>query len=209
MYCKVIVPVPVEKDFIYKCPENVNINVGSVVLIPFGNKAEQIGLVFEIVQDHKVTIELRKIKKIIRSLDNIVLKKSLVKFISWVSNYNLYSKGMIFKMIIPNKKIIDFSKKNNLEYLNIKSSKIILNSEQKTAFKIIKKFLINKPKTILLEGVTGSGKTEVFFKSIDFILKSDLQVLILLPEISLTPQIEKILIKHFGFHPDIWHSKIS
>ena len=209
MYCKVIVPVPVEKDFIYKCPENVNIKVGSVVLIPFGNKAEKIGLVFEIVQDHKVTIELRKIKKIIRSLDNIVLKKSLVKFISWVSNYNLYSKGMIFKMIIPNKKIIDFSKKNNLEYLNIKSSKIILNSEQKTAFKIIKKFLINKPKTILLEGVTGSGKTEVFFKSIDFILKSDLQVLILLPEISLTPQIEKRFIKHFGFHPDIWHSKIS
>ena len=129
MYCKVIVPVPVEKDFIYKCPENVNIKVGSVVLIPFGNKAEKIGLVFEIVQDHKVTIELRKIKKIIRSLDNIVLKKSLVKFISWVSNYNLYSKGMIFKMIIPNKKIIDFSKKNNLEHLNIKSSKIILNSE--------------------------------------------------------------------------------
>ena len=61
----------------------------------------------------------------------------------------------------------------------------------------------------MLEGVTGSGKTEVFFKSIDFILKSDLQVLILLPEISLTPQIEKRFIKHFGFPPDIWHSKIS
>ena len=51
MYCKVIVPVPVEKDFIYKCAENVNIKVGSVVLIPFGNKAEKKCLVFEKVQD--------------------------------------------------------------------------------------------------------------------------------------------------------------
>ena len=64
-------------------------------------------------------------------------------------------------------------------------------------------------KPFLLQGVTGSGKTEVYFEAIEKILIQKKQALILLPEISLTPQLEKRFKYRFGFFPDVWHSKVT
>jgi primosomal protein N' (replication factor Y) len=62
----------------------------------------------------------------------------------------------------------------------------------------------------LLEGVTGSGKTEVYFSIISEALKSDqAQVLILVPEIGLTPQLYSRLEKHFGITIGLLHSNIT
>mgnify|MGYP003327006878 CR=1 FL=1 len=72
-----------------------------------------------------------------------------------------------------------------------------------------KKSLIQKFHPIVLHGVTGSGKTEVYFEAIEKILKEKKQALIMLPEISLTPQLELRFKERFGFAPDIWHSKIT
>lgn len=64
-------------------------------------------------------------------------------------------------------------------------------------------------KPTLLDGITGSGKTEVFFEAIAAALKQKRQVLVLLPEIALTPQLEKRFTSRFGFVPAIWHSDVS
>ncbi|MCL4143071.1 UNVERIFIED_CONTAM: hypothetical protein GTU68_046934 [Idotea baltica] len=62
----------------------------------------------------------------------------------------------------------------------------------------------------LLEGVTGSGKTEVYFSIISEALKSaEAQVLILVPEIGLTPQLYSRLEKHFGITIGLLHSNIT
>ncbi len=62
----------------------------------------------------------------------------------------------------------------------------------------------------VLDGVTGSGKTEVYFSAIEEILKQDgTQVLIMLPEIALTTQITSRFKKRFGFNPVEWHSGMS
>ena len=62
----------------------------------------------------------------------------------------------------------------------------------------------------LLEGTTGSGKTEVYFHLIAKILKeTDKQVLILLPEIALTTQLILRFQEQFNFEPAVWHSEIS
>ncbi|MDW3095792.1 MAG: primosomal protein N' [Gammaproteobacteria bacterium] len=62
----------------------------------------------------------------------------------------------------------------------------------------------------LLEGVTGSGKTEVYFSIISQVLKSPkAQVLILVPEIGLTPQLHHRLEKHFGIAIGLLHSNIT
>ena len=62
----------------------------------------------------------------------------------------------------------------------------------------------------LLEGVTGSGKTEVYFSIITEVLKSNqAQVLILVPEIGLTPQLYSRLEKHFGITIGLLHSNIT
>lgn len=62
----------------------------------------------------------------------------------------------------------------------------------------------------LLDGVTGSGKTEVYFAAIETALKeSKGQVLILLPEIVLTTQLLNRFSSRFGFLPYLWHSSLS
>ncbi|HEY1124934.1 MAG TPA: primosomal protein N' [Sphingobium sp.] len=59
---------------------------------------------------------------------------------------------------------------------------------------------------ILLDGVTGSGKTEVYFEAIEQAIREDRQVLVLLPEIALTEAFLQRFEAHFGCAPVAWHS---
>jgi primosomal protein N' (replication factor Y) (superfamily II helicase) len=61
----------------------------------------------------------------------------------------------------------------------------------------------------LLDGVTGSGKTEVYFEAVAETLKQGGQTLILMPEIALTGQFLDRFAKRFGVRPAEWHSEIS
>ncbi|CAN0506053.1 unnamed protein product, partial [Scytosiphon promiscuus] len=61
----------------------------------------------------------------------------------------------------------------------------------------------------LLDGVTGSGKTEVYFEAIAGALDAGRQVLVLLPEISLTNQFLDRFKERFGAKPASWHSAIG
>ena len=61
----------------------------------------------------------------------------------------------------------------------------------------------------LLEGVTGSGKTEVYFEAVAAALEANRQVLILLPEIALTPEFLARFEARFGGRPGAWHSGIA
>ncbi len=62
---------------------------------------------------------------------------------------------------------------------------------------------------LLLEGVTGSGKTEVFLQGMEPSLKQGKQILILVPEISLTPQTTSRIEQRFGLKIDAWHSGLT
>jgi primosomal protein N' (replication factor Y) len=61
----------------------------------------------------------------------------------------------------------------------------------------------------LLDGVTGSGKTEVYFEAVAAALQTNKQVLILLPEIALTAQFLERFAARFGARPAEWHSDLS
>jgi len=63
--------------------------------------------------------------------------------------------------------------------------------------------------TILLDGITGSGKTEVYFEALAATIKQGRQALILLPEIALTQQFLNRFSRRFGSAPAQWHSDIS
>lgn len=86
--------------------------------------------------------------------------------------------------------------------------KIILNEKQeKVANEIISSF--DKNNTFLLYGVTGSGKTEVYMNVIEEVLKKGKEAIMLVPEISLTPQIVGKFISRFGNIISVLHSKLS
>ncbi|CAM4088910.1 primosomal protein N' [Campylobacter armoricus] len=68
---------------------------------------------------------------------------------------------------------------------------------------------IKSKQASLLFGDTGSGKTEIYISLIKEYLEQGKQVLLLMPEIALTPQMQKRLNVYFGEHFFLWHSKIS
>ncbi|MBP5682771.1 MAG: primosomal protein N' [Bacteroidales bacterium] len=83
-----------------------------------------------------------------------------------------------------------------------------LTEHQKVAYdEILKQF--ETKNTVLLHGVTGSGKTEIYIKLIEECINQGKQVLYLLPEIILSSQIIRRLQKVFGDEVGIYHSKIS
>ena len=83
-----------------------------------------------------------------------------------------------------------------------------LSTDQQEAHKqILKSF--SERDTTLLHGITGSGKTEIYINLIRQAIESGSQVLYLLPEIALTTQIVKRMIKVFGKNVGVYHSKFS
>lgn len=85
----------------------------------------------------------------------------------------------------------------------------VLTDEQQNAADILCRKVNQGFSATLLDGVTGSGKTEVYFEAIAEALSLNKQVLVLVPEISLTSQWLKRFETRFGVVPYIWHSEVG
>ena len=66
-----------------------------------------------------------------------------------------------------------------------------------------------KPETFLLHGVTGSGKTEIYLQAIKHVLDQGKEAIVLVPEISLTPQMTARFKERFGPLVAVMHSGLS
>ena len=114
-------------------------------------------------------------------------------------------KTLIKKNVIIEEKCEQYRIKNN----DIKEeSKIFLNKEQSFAVNRVIECK-NEFKPFLLHGVTGSGKTEVYMHIIDNVIKDGKEVIVLVPEISLTPQLVNNFKKRFGNMIAILHSGLN
>jgi primosomal protein N' (replication factor Y) len=208
---QILLPIPYKLSFSYFSADNLSLAIGDVVLSPFRNK-ELFGVVVAIEQNNY--LEKDKIKTICFKENRLTFSQKLLKFIDFVANYNLVHKGLILKLSLS---ILNSSKEPKRQKIEQKKlSKIQLKSlskeQQKAADFLLTKIDNKSFLTILLDGVTGSGKTEIYFQAIAQIINSstqDAQILILLPEITLTSQLCQRFLQQFGFEPDLWHSKIS
>ena len=202
MYYNIIVARPFDQMFTYKMADQ-SLEKGQLVIVPFG-KTMEVGMVME-VNVNKPEYIIKNIEAIIHG---IKFNEKNIKFFKWVSDYTLAPVGSVLKLFTINKDIISHQsdKKSFVEPI-YKST--ILNEEQDKAKTDIINIQNISDKPILLEGVTGSGKTEVYFDLIERELKQSKQILIMVPEISLTPQFENRFKERFGIDIDTWHSKIT
>lgn len=93
---------------------------------------------------------------------------------------------------------------------NHNNDEIVLNEEQNTAFAGLLDLLKSgDPETSLLYGVTGSGKTRVFMKLADEAINSGRGVIVMVPEIALTPQMINLFSSRYGNRVAVFHSAMS
>ena len=206
-FANVLVAYPLDQEFTYSFTEDQIINVGSIVLVPFRNK-NYLGVVRD--TSDKTNFDLKKIKLIV-DVSSYSLSKKMIKFLEWIASYNLIPKGMVLKMILPKSEAY-FDKENeyeNNENILIPNDLKLNDSQTKAREKIEDIISHNEYSTILLDGMPGSGKTEVYFDLIEKNILDKKQSLILFPEVSLTNDFIKRIEKRFGYLPDIWHSKIT
>ncbi len=91
-----------------------------------------------------------------------------------------------------------------------KTNPFVPTDEQKNAINfVLNKFYSNDIKPVLIHGVTGSGKTEIYMRIIEAVLKAGKQAIVLVPEISLTPQTVNRFMSRFGRLVSVTHSRLS
>ncbi len=124
--------------------------------------------------------------------------KQQIKLSQFISSYYICSLGDAFGLMVP------FSSTMATTEVVAPKSSITLSQNQQQALDFLKQH-----KTSLLFGDTGSGKTEVYMKYFEEMLKVGKRAIFLMPEISLTPQMDKRLQQHFGSSVVMWHSKLT
>lgn len=120
------------------------------------------------------------------------------------------SSSSIFKALVDKSIFEEFhiqEDRVNFE-TNLKEKNLVLSEPQQMAFNQINTVFETKD-VCLLHGVTSSGKTEIYIKQIEEYLKTDKQILYLLPEIALTTQLVSRLTAYFGNKVAVFHSKYS
>lgn len=211
---RVAVPSPLRNSFDYLLPPELDsgeLQIGVRVKVPFG-KRQLVGVVTEFVFDSKIA--RAKLKPIIDFVDKDPLfSPILMKLVVWSSNYYHHPIGDVILNALPKLlrqgRSADFSESCCLIKKTVLTSitSIELNHHQQIAVDTIN---ANHGFGIfLLDGVTGSGKTEVYLRVIDQVINSGKQALVLVPEIGLTPQIVERFQKRFAVNIAVFHSKLT
>ncbi len=178
--------------------------MGNIVLVPFKNRKIK-GVVLDISKKSPV----KKVKEIQAVFDFPSLLPYQIELAKWISSYYLAPLYKTIQAILPPfvKRIKPY---DLLVSYKIKSEKPPkLTFAQEKIVKMIAQSLERRAQNYLLHGVTSSGKTEVYLQVLDKILKEKKQVLILVPEISLTPQTISRFLNRFGKKIAILHSKLT
>ena len=207
----ILLPLPFNQTFQYLYNENEKLELGDFVSVPFKDKIIT-GCIWENKSKLKKKLPKNRIKNIEKKLNFPPLTKENRDFIIWVSNYTMNPLGATLKLCLNIKQIFKKKKidENKKQFANLKFNKILLTKEQLNAKKFIyKKINEKKFSSVVIDGVAGSGKTEVYFEAINKCLIEKKQVLVLLPEISMTTQWFDRFKKRFQADPLLWHSDIK
>lgn len=203
------------KTFSYLIPKELSneIKIGQAVSIPFGRRKENLKAYVVGFSDYlQEGIKAKNISGIIESEPLFTLE--YLKLLDWVSSYYFCDIQTVLNTALPQK----FFEKNVKKYRTPKiKSKIYdikkkntdnsLSPAQKKIYDEIKKV---NAKTSLLYGITGSGKTEIYFKLIEDTIKQGKNVIFLAPEIALVSELTMRTIERFGAQcVAIWHSSIT
>jgi primosomal protein N' len=197
-----------------------NLAPGTIVSIPLGKKTA-LGIIYR--KTTAPTDQNFIIKSINKIVHPIPLPNHLLKSLAWLSSYYLNPVAKTANLFLPLGIEKNRRKKSSASTFIPQSSnpiqdmtspnaattthyQIPLNPTQKQALTELRKI---KTHTKLLHGITGSGKTNIYLELASQVFNSNKSVILLVPEISLTPQLVGRFQEHFGTQVISLHSKLT
>ena len=214
-YYEVALPLNIKQNFIYSSP--LDLKIGESVFVPLRNKTRS-----AVILKNIHTPPPFKTKAILsKDSSRNPISPARLKWLYWLSHYYHHNIGPVIHLNFSAGRRVGGDKgcglvlpKNHDQKTNPQPTlsqtttpKPPLTKEQKTCLQEIQKH--KGFRTHLLHGVTGSGKTEVFFRLIEPSLQQEKKALILVPEIALTPQHIKRFSDRFPNKVACFHSHLS
>ena len=209
---EVLLPTAAPHGFDYRVPDGMMLKAGDIVSVPFG-RGQSLGVVWG---EGKAQLAAHKIKAVSAQYAQFnPLSDAMRQFIDWAAWYNCALAGAMLKMALP---VADIDKEGRIRLeTSVETAEIKLaplSKTQQEAADSLKDKIGKGFSVTLLDGVTGSGKTEIYFDAIAHALKSENQIsenqiLVLLPEIALSVQWLERFEQRFGFTPVVWHSSVT
>ena len=210
MYAEVIVDISheaIDKSFSYRIPEDTVLHVGDPVLVPFGRGKKK---AYVLSIHERVCFPEEKIKDIDSVLDKeFSVEEELLSLAVWMSREYGTGLNQCLKTVIPVKKKVKKRGKATELLWKAEEAPLSLTKGQANVLEGIKLAFSKGEKAALLFGVTGSGKTEVYLKLMEEIIRKGKEVIFLIPEISLSFQTRSRIEKRFPGLVSVLHSKMS
>lgn len=208
-YAQVVVDFPqrwADQLFTYEIPPDVG--PGRAVLVPFGARQLR-GYIASLTSERPADVEIKPVLEVLGEEE--VWPAEMIELAGWMCE--LYACTLVdaFQAVVPPtvvRRLIKPPKararKKTAQGLGEIVSRHSLNTAQQLALEAM-----DGPGTVLLEGVTGSGKTEVYLAAVERVLAAGKTAIVLVPEVSLTPQAIDRYQGRLGEKVAVLHSRLT
>ncbi len=214
-FAKIAIALPIDRLFHYKISDALSkdMAIGKRVFVPFTNR-RVVGYVVGLSDE----ADVKEVKDIEAVIDKEpIVSDEMLKLTKWISETYFCSWGEAIAAVIPagikqgKREIGSRIKESRIKLGTFTStSPHTLTEEQARALKSVIESVDKKEyKTFLLHGITASGKTEVYLQAINHALNKGRSAIMLVPEISLTPQTVERFVSRFGDKVAVIHSKLT
>ncbi|HUJ55020.1 MAG TPA: primosomal protein N' [Gaiellaceae bacterium] len=193
----------VARPFTYEVPEDAG--KGSVVTIRFGN-ARRRGVVTEVGVEPPEGVEPAAVERVVEQLP-----PALVDLALWLADYYGSTPARTLALVAPHQPARRGERREVVGRASLPAEPppAALSEAQKRALARIEALLDAQGGNVLLEGATGSGKTEVYIRACEAALARGRGAIVLVPEIALTPQTLGRFRARFGDRVAVLHSGLS
>jgi primosomal protein N' (replication factor Y) len=209
-FWKVAVEAPLPTSLTYRAPEDMRSDSalarGHSVIVPLGKRKVSGVLLGPGKDDGKY--KLKDIASLVA--ERPALPESFLNWIEWLANYYVHPIGQVSEMAFPPLEKQTKERKSKRSAVTPTLEATVppkLTQEQATVIEAIE----SKPGfgVHLVHGVTGSGKTEIYMRLLEDVVKTGKQGIVLVPEISLTPQLIERFIQRLGDSVAVIHSHLT
>ncbi len=216
-FARVALPIPLRRTFVYRIPDALRDRArpGAQVSVPFRNRAAR-GFVLEVLGEPPADAPAERLLDLTAVLPAPPLSAHLLALARWISEYYLAPPGEVLAAALPGG-LEGFAKSRARRGASedqvmrlAMPERLTLTAPQAAAVRAVEQAVAAKAfAPLLLHGVTGSGKTEVYLRAARAAREAGGQALVLVPEVALGAQVVGLFAKRFGARVALLHSYLG